>query len=73
LTVFFTASPVYDYDGARAADGAAFARFHAAMLDRAIYLPPSPFEAWFPSLAHGAAELEATLLAAAEAFEVVAS
>lgn len=73
LTVFFTAAPVHDYDGARAADGAAFAGFHAAMLERGIYLPPSPFEAWFPSLAHGAAEVEATLLAAADAFEAVVS
>jgi glutamate-1-semialdehyde 2,1-aminomutase len=73
LTVFFTPTPVHDYDDAGAADAAAFARFHAAMLERAIYLPPSPFEAWFPGLAHGAAEIEATLLAAAEAFEVAAS
>jgi glutamate-1-semialdehyde 2,1-aminomutase len=73
LTVFFTPTPVHDYDGACAADGSAFARFHAAMLERAIYLPPSPFEAWFPSLAHGAAEVEATLLAAGDAFEAVAS
>jgi glutamate-1-semialdehyde 2,1-aminomutase len=73
LTVFFSEAPVRDYDGARAADADAFARFHAAMLERGVYLPPSPFEAWFPSLAHGDEELEATLAAAAEAFEAVAS
>jgi glutamate-1-semialdehyde 2,1-aminomutase len=72
LTVFFSTTPVHDYDAARAADGAAFARFHAAMLERGIYLPPSPFEAWFPSLAHGEAEVEATLQAAGEAFEAIA-
>jgi glutamate-1-semialdehyde 2,1-aminomutase len=72
LTVFFTAAPVEDYEDARAADGQAFARFHAAMLERGIYLPPSPFEAWFPSLAHGPAEVEATLTAAREAFEEAA-
>jgi glutamate-1-semialdehyde 2,1-aminomutase len=71
LTVFFSAAPVNDYDAARAADGAAFARFHTAMMERGIYLPPSPFEAWFPSLAHGDAEVEATLQAAGEAFEAV--
>jgi glutamate-1-semialdehyde 2,1-aminomutase len=69
LTVFFSATPVKDYAGARAADGDAFARFHGAMLERGVYLPPSPFEAWFPSLAHGDAELEATIAAAREAFE----
>ena len=72
LTVFFSAAPVRDYDGACAADGAAFARFHASMLERGVYLPPSPFEAWFPSLAHGDAELEHTVEAAAGAFEAVA-
>jgi glutamate-1-semialdehyde 2,1-aminomutase len=37
------------------------------MLDRGIYLPPSQFEAWFPSLAHTAAHVERTLSAAREA------
>jgi glutamate-1-semialdehyde 2,1-aminomutase len=69
LTVFFADEPVRDYAGAQAADRDAFARFHGAMLERGVYLPPSPFEAWFPSLAHGEEELEATLAAAAEAFE----
>jgi glutamate-1-semialdehyde 2,1-aminomutase len=73
LTVFFTSRPVHDYEDARATDAAAFAAFHAAMLERGVYLPPSPFEAWFPSLAHGTGEIESTLLAAAAAFEVVAS
>jgi glutamate-1-semialdehyde 2,1-aminomutase len=69
LTVFFSNAPVRDYDGARGADGAAFARFHAGMLERGVYLPPSPYEAWFPSLAHGPDELDRTLQAAEEAFE----
>jgi glutamate-1-semialdehyde 2,1-aminomutase len=73
LTLFFAPAPVRDYAEARAADAAAFARFHAAMLERGVYLPPSPFEAWFPSLAHGDDEVEATLRAATEAFEVVAA
>jgi glutamate-1-semialdehyde 2,1-aminomutase len=38
------------------------------MLERGVYLPPSPFEAWFPSLAHDDGGLDATLAAAAEAF-----
>ena len=60
---------MHDYAGATGLPTAgAFARFHAAMLERGVYLPPSPFEAWFPSLAHGDAELERTLAAAAEAF-----
>ena len=73
LTVFFSSAPVHDYGDAQAADRDAFARFHGAMLERGVYLPPSPFEAWFPSLAHGEDEVEATLAAAGEAFEAVAS
>jgi glutamate-1-semialdehyde 2,1-aminomutase len=43
------------------------------MLARGVYLPPSQFEAWFPSLAHGGAELERTLAAARGAFAEVAA
>jgi glutamate-1-semialdehyde 2,1-aminomutase len=67
LTLFFAAQPVVDYDGARACDLAAHAAFCRAMLDRGIYLPPSQFEAWFPSLAHTDAHVERTLAAAGEA------
>jgi glutamate-1-semialdehyde 2,1-aminomutase len=52
LTLFFTQQPVGDYEGARGSDVGAFARFHAAMLDSGIYLPPSQFEGWFLSAAH---------------------
>jgi glutamate-1-semialdehyde 2,1-aminomutase len=38
------------------------------MLDRGILLPPSQFEAWFVSMAHGSAALEATVDAARAAF-----
>ena len=53
---------------AKAADGARYARFFHQMLDRGVALPPSPFEALFPSLAHTKNELERTAdLAAAAA------
>ena len=45
----------------------AFSRFFGAMLDRGVLLPPSQFEAWFLSLAHGDAELEVTIDAARSA------
>jgi glutamate-1-semialdehyde 2,1-aminomutase len=67
FSVFMTAEPVGDYDGARRQDSAAYARFFHAMLARGVYLPPSAFEAWFVSLAHGPEEVEAVLAAAAEA------
>jgi glutamate-1-semialdehyde 2,1-aminomutase len=67
LTVFFASAPPRDYDQARAADAAAFARFFHAMLERGIMLPPSPFEAWFTTLAHGDAEIDRALEAARQA------
>ena len=70
LTVFFRPTPPIDAAEAFASDRAGFARFFGAMLDRGILLPPSQFEAWFVSMAHGPAEIEATLAAAHEALRV---
>jgi glutamate-1-semialdehyde 2,1-aminomutase len=50
------------------ADTGRFASFHGAMLERGVYLPPSQFESWFLSTAHGDAEIDATVAAAREAF-----
>lgn len=72
LTVFFTDRPVVDYATARSSDGARFARFFHAMLRRGVYLPPSPFEAWFLSAAHGEREVESVVQAAREAFREAA-
>ena len=44
--------PVRDFGAARAQSAAAYAAFFHAMLDGGVYLPPSPFEAWFMSAAH---------------------
>ena len=68
LTVFFRPTPPVDAAEALASDRAAYARFFGAMLDQRILLPPSQFEAWFLSMAHGPAEIEATLEAARTAF-----
>ncbi len=47
-----TSGPVRSFADARAQSGRAYAAFFHAMLDRGVYLPPSPFEAWFLSAAH---------------------
>jgi glutamate-1-semialdehyde 2,1-aminomutase len=67
-TWFFTAGPVRNYDEAAKSDTATFGRFHRAMLDRGVWLPPSQFEAAFLGTAHGDAEVQATIEAAREAF-----
>jgi glutamate-1-semialdehyde 2,1-aminomutase len=64
--VFFTPGPVHNYDDARAADSAMYARFFHGMLDRGVYLAPSAFEAMFPSLAHTDADIVRTVAFAAE-------
>jgi glutamate-1-semialdehyde 2,1-aminomutase len=66
-TLFFAEHEVLDAATARQCDTKRFARFHAAMLDAGIYLPPSQFEAAFISLAHGPAEVEKTVAAARSA------
>jgi glutamate-1-semialdehyde 2,1-aminomutase len=67
-TWFFADGPVRSYADAAKSDTTAFARFHRAMLDRGVWLPPSQFEAAFLSTAHGDAELKATIEAAALTF-----
>jgi len=67
-TWFFTKGPVTNYARAARSHTQAFGRFHRAMLDRGIWLPPSQFEAAFLSTAHGDAEVKATIAAARAAF-----
>jgi glutamate-1-semialdehyde 2,1-aminomutase len=44
--------PVRDFAAARRQSSAAYAAFFHAMLAGGVYMPPSPFEAWFLSAAH---------------------
>ncbi|MFO0559501.1 MAG: glutamate-1-semialdehyde 2,1-aminomutase [Polyangiales bacterium] len=67
-TVFFTDAPVRSWDDAARCDTARFAKFHRAMLEAGVYLPPSQFEAAFHSIAHGPSEVELTVRAARAAF-----
>ncbi len=73
LTVFFGERPVTSFQEAQASDLDAYAAWCRELLGRGVYPPPSQFEAWFPSLAHGEEQLERTLLAAEAAFAAVAA
>jgi len=73
LTPFFTDRPVRHYDDARACDQGAYRIFFWSMLQKGVYLAPSPFEAMFVSLAHGPSEIEQTIQAADRAFAAVAA
>jgi glutamate-1-semialdehyde 2,1-aminomutase len=50
--------PVRDFGAARGQSAAAYAAFFHAMLDAGVYLPPSPYEAWFLSAVHDDAAIE---------------
>jgi len=61
LTLFFTDKPVCNYADAKTCDHAKFAKFFQGMLSNGIHLPPSGYEAWFVSTAHGTKEIDLTL------------
>lgn len=68
---FFTdATHITQFSQSMACDIERFKRFYRAMLERGVYLAPSAFEAGFMSQAHTQEDIETTLAAAREAFEV---
>jgi glutamate-1-semialdehyde 2,1-aminomutase len=71
FTWFFTPHAVTDFAGAATSDTALFGRFHRAMLEHGVWLPPSQYEAAFVGSAHGPDEVAAILKAADEAFHEI--
>jgi glutamate-1-semialdehyde 2,1-aminomutase len=67
ITLFFGEGPVRSWTEAARCDTKRFASFHAGLLSRGIYWPPSQFEAAFLSGAHTPADIERTVAAAREA------
>jgi glutamate-1-semialdehyde 2,1-aminomutase len=65
FSVFFAAEPVSNFDDARAADHARYARFFHHLLERGVYLPPSGYELWTIGTAHTEDTTERTLDAVA--------
>ena len=69
LTVFFTDGPVTDYNSAKRADPARYARYFHAMREGGVFLAPSQFEAAFVSLAHRDEDLAVAARAGREALQ----
>jgi glutamate-1-semialdehyde 2,1-aminomutase len=69
FTFFFTDKNVWDWQSAERSDTKKFAKFHRAMLEGGVYLPPSQFEAAFLSAAHTADEVNTTIDAATAALK----
>ena len=61
LTVFFSNSPVVDFESAKQADTTLFGQFFHKLLAEGVYWPPSQFEAAFVSLAHSNDDIQATI------------
>lgn len=70
FTWFFQPGEVYNWDTAAKSDTQAFGKFHRAMLEQGIYLPPSQYEAIFVSAAHTESDIEKTLAAAEQSLLV---
>ena len=66
ISLHFSDHAITDLASASAADNERFKRFFHAMLDRGVYLPPSPFETWFLSDALTTADLDRVIEAAGE-------
>jgi glutamate-1-semialdehyde 2,1-aminomutase len=63
---------ITDYAGAKAnADTGRYGRFFHAMLERGVYFAPSQFEAGFASSAHTADDIQATLAAVHDVFDIL--
>lgn len=69
ITLFFTQGPVRNWHDASQANVERFGAWHAGLLRRGIYWPPSQFEAAFLSAAHTEADIDATVHACWEALD----
>jgi glutamate-1-semialdehyde 2,1-aminomutase len=67
FTWFFQPGQVHDWDTAAKSDTQAFGKFHRAMLESGIYLPPSQYEAIFMSAAHSENDIQQSIAAAEQA------
>lgn len=68
LSLFFSKQKVEDLSQVKKSRTDLYRIFFHAMMNRGVYLPPSPYEAWFVSLAHGENEIAKTLRAAKDSF-----
>ena len=69
MTLFFNRREVTGWESVSASDKEGFARFFHHMLEEGVYLPPSPFEAFFVSTAHNDIDIQATIAAAERALQ----
>lgn len=71
ISLHFTDKPVNNFADAAACDNDLFKSYFHFMLDRGIYLPPSPYETWFVSIAITDVEASKLLRATEEFFKSI--
>ncbi|MGK7369281.1 MAG: glutamate-1-semialdehyde 2,1-aminomutase [Candidatus Halalkalibacterium sp. M3_1C_030] len=69
ISVFFTEQEVIDFQTANTTDQELFKAFFHEMLQRGIYLPPSPFESWFLANSLTQDMIDKTIAAARKSIE----
>ena len=72
-TIFFAPQAVSNYADAKRSDTKLYARFFREMLNRGIFMAPSPFEAAFVSAAHTSADIDRTISAAGDTLKAIAA
>jgi len=70
-TLFFSGTPVVDFESAKKSDTKLFARFFWEMMDRGFYLPCSQFEAAFLSTPMSVDHIDKAIAAAGESLKVI--
>jgi glutamate-1-semialdehyde 2,1-aminomutase len=68
FTTFFSQVEPKNWSTVKMADKARYGQFFQKMLENGVYLAPSAFEAGFMSMVHTDEDIEATIAAAAQAF-----
>jgi len=71
LTLFFGTGEPVDWASVAGADTKRYGLFFHKMLEAGVYLPPSQYEAWFVSLAHGREEIDGTIEAARQSLKAL--
>ncbi|MFP3389218.1 glutamate-1-semialdehyde 2,1-aminomutase [Brevibacillus sp. SIMBA_040] len=69
VCLFFTDTPVINYETAKSADLERFSAYFSHLLDEGIMIPPSQFEGMFVSLAHTEEDIERTIEASYNAMK----
>ena len=71
LTFFFNPTKVVDWETASLSDTKRYAQYFWGLADRGAYMPCSQYEALFVSAAHGTHDIDRTVMAAKEVFQLV--